>query len=303
MLPKNKDKKKNNISKLLLLASSLLKNKQIKEANFEAQTLLARTLHKDRVFVIAHPEYLVSQSNEKEFLNLIKARLQGWSLAVILGTKNFYTSELLVNQDVLVPRPETEVMVEAILQEIKEEDMVIDIGTGSGAIIISVAKERLGKSNYFYASDKSIKALKVAGYNIKNHHLPIKLLTGDLLQPYLPILKKQQPKKLIIAANLPYLTPEQMKEPSIKKEPVSALLSGANGLWHYQRLLAQLSNFLKTNNYPVTTSLYCEINPEQKNEIKKKALAKFPKAKVDFLTDLKGDIRFCVINISNHSNH
>lgn len=300
---KNKDKKENNISDLLLLASSLLKNKQIKEADFEAQILLARALHKDRVFVIAHPEYIVSCQSEKEFLNLVKARLQGWSLAVILGSKSFYTSELLVNKDVLVPRPETEVMVETIIKEIKDGDIIFDIGTGSGAIIISIAKEKLGKPNYFYASDKSIQALKVASHNIKNNHLPIKLLTGDLLQPYLPILKKQQPKKLIIAANLPYLTPAQMKEPSIKKEPASALLSGADGLWHYQRLFAQLNNFLKTNNYPIDIYLYCEINPEQKNGIKKKALTKFPKAKVSFLVDLKNDIRFCLINISNHSNH
>jgi release factor glutamine methyltransferase len=298
---KNKDKKESNISELLFLATSLFKNKQIKEADFEAQTLLARTLHKDRVFVIAHQQDLIKPQDKNNFLALVKARLQGWSLAVILGSKSFYTSELLVNKDVLVPRPETEIMVEAIIKEIKDEDMVFDIGTGSGAIIISIAKEKIGKPNYFYASDKSKKALKVAYHNIKNNHLPIKLLTGDLMQPYLPILEKQQPKKLIIAANLPYLTPAQMKEPSIKKEPVSALLSGANGLWHYQRLLAQLSNFLRTNNI-INISLYCEINPEQKNEIKKKALAKFPKAKVSFLTDLKGDIRFCLISISNHSN-
>lgn len=299
---KNKDKKENNISKLLSTASSLLKNNKIKEADFEAQTLLARTLNKDQVFVIAHPEHQVSYQNEKKFLVLVKARLDGWSLAVILGSKNFYTSELLVNKDVLVPRPETEVMVEAIIKEIQDEDMIIDIGTGSGAIIISIAKEKLGRPNYFYASDKSIKALKVAKHNIKNNHLPIKLLTGDLFQPYLNIIKKQQPKKLIIAANLPYLTPAQMKEPSIKKEPVSALLSGTDGLWHYQRLLAQLAIFLKTNNFPITISLYCEINPEQKKAIKKKALAKFPKAKVNFLTDLTGNLRFCLINISNHSS-
>ncbi|MFZ2310469.1 MAG: peptide chain release factor N(5)-glutamine methyltransferase [Patescibacteria group bacterium] len=299
---KNKDKKENNISELLLSATSLLKKQQIKEADFEAQTLLARALRKDRVFVIAHPEYLVSKQAENSFLKLIKSRLQGWSLAVILGSKNFYTSELLVNKDVLVPRPETEIMVEAILQEIKDGDTIIDIGTGSGAIIISVAKERLEKPNHFYASDKSVKALKVARYNIKNNNLPIKLLTGDLLQPYLPIFKKQPPVKLIIAANLPYLTPAQMKEPSIKKEPASALLSGADGLWHYQRLFTQLDNFLRSINYSINASLYCEINPEQKNEIKKKALAKFPKAKVNFLTDLKNDIRFCVISISNHSS-
>jgi release factor glutamine methyltransferase len=299
---KNKNKKENKISELLLLASSLLKNKQIKEADFEAQTLLARALDQDRVFVITHPEYLVNDKIKKNFLALIKTRLKGWSLAVILNSKSFYTSDFFVNQDVLIPRPATETMIEAILQEIKNDDLIIDIGTGSGAIIVSLAKDRLYK-NKFYASDKSLKALKVAAINIKKYNLPIKLLNGDLLKPYLNILKKEQPNKLIIAANLPYLTPAQMAEPSIKKEPASALLSGSNGLWHYQRLFSQIASYLKNSSHDLEISLYCEINPEQKNEIKKKTLAKFPKAKVNFLSDLKGDTRFCLINILHHPKH
>lgn len=303
MPSKNKDKKENKISELLLTASSLLKAHQIKEAEFEAQILLARALQKDRVFVMTHPEQLVSLSAQKEFLKNIKLRLHGWSLAVILKSQNFYNSELLVNANVLVPRPETEIMVDNILNEIKDGDTVIDIGTGSGAIIIAIATARKNNQHNFYASDKSVPALKVAAYNIKKNRLPIKLLTGDLFQPYLPVLKKKQPSKLIIAANLPYLMPAQIKEPSIKKEPVSALLSGKTGLWHYQRLLAQLATYLKTNQFPLDISLYCEINPEQKKAIKKMALAKFPKAKVDFQSDLSHQVRFCLINISSQSNH
>lgn len=303
MPSKNKDKQKNNITELLISATSLLKTKQIPEAVFEAQTLLARTLKKDRVFVIAHPEFIVTDILKNKYLTLINDRLKGWSLAVLTKSKSFYTSDFFVNSDVLVPRPETEIMVDAIIQELKDGDFVFDIGTGSGAIIVSVAKATNSKFNHYFASDKSTKALKVAAVNIKNSGLPIKLLNGDLLQPYQNILQANRIDKLIIAANLPYLTVAQLSEPSIKKEPKKALLSGSDGLWHYQRLFAQLALLLKSGVSVSEISIYCEINPEQIKAIKKKALAKFAKAKVTFLPDLRGVKRFCLISISHHSNY
>jgi methylase of polypeptide subunit release factors len=127
-------------------------------------------------------------------------------------------------------------------------------------------------------------------------------LPGDLLKPYINTLNNNKPAKVIIAANLPYLNPEEMKEASIKKEPVQALLSGSDGLWHYKRLFFQLSSYLKTNYSPIEFSLYCEINPEQYNNIYELAKQYLPEALVVPQKDLSGQIRFAFINIAHRPN-
>lgn len=302
MPPKPKDNNLNKIKDILSSTSSLLKNKGIEEALFEAELLLEAALKKDRAYLLSHLDEPISDKYYKIFSNLLKKRLQGWSLAVLFNSKSFYKTELFVNENVLVPRPETEVMVDNILKEIKDGDFIFDIGTGSGAIIISLALERKGCNNYFYASDKSLKALAVAKRNILQHKLDIKILPGDLLKPYFNTLKNKKPTKVIIAANLPYLNPEEMKEASIKKEPVQALLSGSDGLWHYKRLLFQLSSYLKINTVDTEFSIYCEINPEQKGGLSKLAKKYLPNSSIIFQNDLNGRVRFAVINIANHPN-
>lgn len=296
MLLKKNENKKNNIESLLANMSSLLKAKGIKEANLEARLILSLVLKKDSAYILSHLEENLDEKDLVLLDKMTKDRLKGWSLAVLCGFKDFYKTSLIIDKNVLVPRPATEAMVENIIKEAKKDDFIFDIGTGSGAIIISLALE-LKSSNYFYASDKSLKALKIAKLNISNHGVLVKLLHGDLLKPYLGVLKRDKPSKVIIAANLPYLTPGQMKESSIKKEPVSALLSGSDGLWHYRRLFSQLRSYLKTSIYNTSFSIYCEINPEQQKNIKNSALRYFPQAKVDFQKDLSGQIRFCLINI------
>jgi methylase of polypeptide subunit release factors len=113
----------------------------------------------------------------------------------------------------------------------------------------------------------------VARSNAKKNNTKINFLNGDLLSPYLPILKKTKPQNIVIAANLPYLKPSEMSEPSIKKEPKSALLSGSNGLWHYKRLFHQLSYIKEAKVF-----LICEINHQQVKPIEKLARASFPKS-------------------------
>jgi release factor glutamine methyltransferase len=168
----------------------------------------------------------------------------------------------------------------------------MDIGTGSGAIITSLFENLKNSRHLFYASDKSNKALIVAKANAKKYQAEISFLNGDLLKPYLPILKRTKPKNIVIAANLPYLKPEEMKEPSIKKEPKSALLSGSDGLWHYKRLFHQLDCIKDAKIF-----LICEINPEQASQIEKLAKASFSKAKTYFKNDYTGRIRFFIFEL------
>lgn len=293
---KKKENKKDNIKSLLASTSSLLKDKEVKEADLEARLLISTALKKDSAYILSHLEEEIKEKDKKIIDRMIKDRLKGWSLAVLSGFKSFYKNSFIVNKNVLVPRPETETMVENIIKEAKEGDFIFDIGTGSGAIIISLALELKGLG-YFYASDKSRKALRIAQLNSRKYSSDIKFLYGDLLKPYIDILKKKKPSKVIIAANLPYLSPLQMKEASIKKEPVSALLSGSDGLWHYRRLFSQLRSHLKLDITKTAFSVYCEINPEQKKDIKHLALNYFPQAEISFQRDLSGRVRFCYLSI------
>lgn len=292
MLLKKNKKINNNIKNLLSEATLLLKNKNILAADLEVELLMAYVLKKSRVFVISNPEYKLQEKKIQEFKRLVKKRFFGWSVAVLLGHKEFYSLDFKVNTDVLVPRPETEILVDLVLkyQKNKTESLIMDIGTGSGAIITAIYKNSETKHNFFYASDKSLKALQVAKSNAKKHLAKIKFLHGDLLLPYLPIIKKIEPGRLIITANLPYLTPNQMLEASIKKEPRSALLSGSDGLWHYKRLFKQL---LKVKG--LKFFLICEINPEQSQPILKLAEASFKETNIYFETDYSQRNRFLVI--------
>lgn len=291
---KNKKIKETKIAGLLSEACFLFKTKKLEVPELEAELLMAHVLKKDRVFVMAYPEFIVRPKEVIQFNKLVRARLAGWSSAVLLGIKEFYGLEFKVNKDVLVPRPETEILVDTILDYVKSkpEAMVMDIGTGSGAIITALSNNLKNKRHLFYASDKSNKALIVAKSNAKKYETEIEFLNGDLLKPYLPILKRTKPKHIVIAANLPYLKPEEMKESSIKKEPKSALLSGSDGLWHYKRLFYQLQ-YIKD----AKVFLICEINPEQATKIGKLAYTCFPKAKTYFKNDYTNRIRFFILEI------
>jgi release factor glutamine methyltransferase len=289
---KNKKIKEIKVVDLLLKATSLFKIKKIELPEMEAELLLAHVIKKERVFILAHPDYQLKTKEIIQFNKLISARAAGWSIAVLIGTKEFYGLEFKVNKDVLVPRPETEILVDLILDYVKTktETLIMDIGTGSGAIITAVFNTLKDARHLFYASDKSNKALIVAKANAKKYQTKINFLNGDLLKPYLPILKRTKPSNIVIAANLPYLNPEEMNEPSIKKEPKSALLSGSDGLWHYKRLFYQLKYIKDAKIF-----LICEINPEQAPKIEKLAKASFPKAKTSFKNDYSQQIRFFIL--------
>ena len=294
MLPKkNKEIKNKTIAGLLKEAGFLLRSRGVELPEMEAELLLAYVLGKDRVFVIAHPEYPVNSVKTFKFLSTIKKRLSGYSSAVLIGHKEFYGLDFVINKDVLVPRPETELLVDTIIQRAKKTDnnLIIDIGTGSGAIIVSLFKNLNTAFNY-YASDKSLKALEVARNNARRLKANINFIHGDLLSPYINIINNIKPSNIIIAANLPYLKPEEMNELSIKREPKSALLSGADGLWHYRRLFVQLKKAELKNVF-----LACEINPEQASDIKKQALTCFPSAKISWQNDYTSRVRFFILEI------
>lgn len=225
-------------------------------------------LKKPKEFLLSHGDEEVPFFSRMIFMLLARRRIFGTPLAYLTGHKEFYGYDFKVNPSVLIPRPETEMMVDEVIDNIKdnEVDAILDIGTGSGCIIVSLAKElhkkALGKNIVFKAIDVSKKALETARSNAKLQNVDyIDFLKGDLLEP---ILKSNGGfKSLIITANLPYLTPKQaLGSPSIKKEPRMALVAGNDGLKYYRKLFEQIISL----EYDALT-VYCEIDDSQSESI------------------------------------
>lgn len=269
----------------------------------ETEMLLAFLLNKSREFLLTHPETHVSHAILKKFKQMESKRLKNWPIAYLIGEKEFYGLNFKVSPAVLTPRPETEKIVEDIVDIAKASPLkliVIDLGTGSGAIVISVAKElkRLAPAVYrkteFLAVDISGNALKIAKINSQKHKLAdkIKFHQGDLLTPLKLDKRDLSKSELIIAANLPYLTPSQIKKaPSIGREPIIALDGGRDGLKYYRELFKQLSDLKITGNI----RLICEIDDSQAKKIKALALKYFPGVVSEIVNDLSGKKRFLVL--------
>ncbi len=257
-------------------AAQKLLSAKIESAWLDAELILAFVLKKTRSQILSHDEIILSKIQFKKFNLLIKQRLNFVPIAYILGYKEFYGLKFKVTKDTLVPRPESELMVEEALKYIDTKTFVIDIGTGSGCLLSSVLKHCKAKG---LAIDISKKALAVARLNAKSHKLSKRIIfkQNNLLSNI-----KVPKSNLVILANLPYLNGKEMKEKTISKEPKTALYAGADGLLYYKKLEQQLKHY---SNY----TLLCEINPGQKNGFRKL----FPKA--EFKKDLSGKIRLAIV--------
>ncbi|MHB8904041.1 MAG: peptide chain release factor N(5)-glutamine methyltransferase [Patescibacteria group bacterium] len=283
----------------------------------EAEILTAFLLNKTRESLLTDPDIKTDKLFYKKIKALEKKRLKNYPIAYLIGEKEFYGLNFKVNKDVLVPRPETEMMVDKIIEILKNESnnfekdldtsknlfndnynnpVFIDIGTGSGAIIIAIANEIKkfwpnDSDNFkFYGTDISEGDLKIAKKNARLHNLnkTINFFAGNLLEP---VIKKLTKKNLIIAANLPYLTPAQVKgSPSISREPKLALVAGHDGLKYYRELFYQLENIKYKS-----LILFCEIDPSQSNSITSLAKKIFPTAKLEIIKDLASLDRFLKI--------
>jgi release factor glutamine methyltransferase len=280
----------------------------------DLELLIALAINKPREFILAHPEYQLMRNQELGIRNFVKRRMRGEPLAYILGQKEFYGLNFRANKSTLIPRPETELLVEEALNLLRSmlrnklrNTTVVDVGTGSGNIIISIANAlenfKFQISNFkFFGLDISTNALKIARQNAKIHKVnkKIKFLTGNLLDPLFKAnkLTKLKVNQLLIVANLPYLSKSiyGSAPKSVRKfEPRSALLSGKSGLAHYEKLFKQIK--LLVTGYGLRVTGFVEISPEQKIPIRRLASKRLPEAKVDFKKDLAGRWRICRMSL------
>lgn len=210
----------------------------------DKQFILAHVLKITREELIANSNYSVSLWNQFQYARAVQSRKNCIPLAYILGTQPFYGLNFSVNKHTLIPRPETEQLVDIALKIINKKniDTVIDVGTGSGAIAIAIKKH--APQVKVIATDISKQALKKAKKNADANNVKIKYLRGNLLEPvFNNNLVLNNPT--LILANLPYLPQNIYNQVSteVKKEPESALVAGNDGLKFYNELLSQLKNF------------------------------------------------------------
>ncbi|GAC1484560.1 MAG: peptide chain release factor N(5)-glutamine methyltransferase [Ktedonobacteraceae bacterium] len=208
----------------------------------DAQVLLAHVLGLERAQLYAYPQRELTLEQEQDYHALLARRREREPIAYIVGHKEFYGLDLFVDRRVLIPRPETELLVEAALVHIRsrlsagESPLVADIGTGSGAIAIAIAVEE-PRLPAIFACDISAEGLEVARINCERHHVGgrVKLLQGNLLDPL------QEPVDLLLA-NLPYVGTREidsMTPDVLAYEPQQALFSGPDGLDLLLNLCAQ----------------------------------------------------------------
>lgn len=270
----------------------------------EAKLLLSFVIKKPKEYILAHPEHNISLWQKIKFNYLWKKMQSGIPFAYITGHKEFFNLDFLVNKHTLIPRPDTETIVDEAVNEIKNKEnniLLIDVGTGTGCIPISILKifKDLRNLNITtIATDISKQALKIAKKNAKKHKVAIKFLHGDLLSPILQTYKLTGLQALVITANLPYLKEEWWKnEPSIQKEPKSALVSdNKNGLELYEKLLQQIIEIKKI--LDVGYWIFFEIDPRQSSEIFKLIQKYLPEASIEIIKDLSGFDRVVKIKIS-----
>lgn len=264
----------------------------IPDARLEAEVMIMNVMRVPRQDLFAQQESEVGPQQEQALAQIIQRRLKREPLAYILGYKEFYGINLLVNPNVLIPRPETESLVEhalfmALIGMETRELVIADVGTGTGAIAINLAIHL--PAARIYAIDRSDPVLDVASYNIRAHNVAdrIRLLKGDLLEPL------EEPVDLIIA-NLPYIPTERIPslQPEIQWEPREALDGGPDGLDLVRRLLRQAAGD-KLKGHGI---IIMELDPEQVPPVRELARELFPGAEVTVEKDLAQQDRMLVIN-------
>lgn len=223
----------------------------------------------------------------RRFESFKKKRATGIPIQYIVREAWFFGLNFTVNKKVLIPRPESELMVERALEIAAEHSAcsIMDLGTGSGAIAIALAKNCTAPVR---ALDISLPALTVARANAKKHKACVSFSRADILKKF-PLPKTLH---VILTANLPYLSDARMKTLSeeVLREPKLALYGGPDGLDLYRTLLRNLSN-----NKAQTIHALLEIDPEQKTKLATFVRREFPKSKLKFYPDLRGDIRLAEI--------
>ena len=278
------------LGEAILKTANLLRDHGIADARLEAELLLTHVLDSPRHLLYAYPERELVLDERRAMARLVERRLTREPLAYLLGHKEFYGIDLCVGPGVLIPRPETELLVHQATSMAPEhsqggELVIVEAGTGCGAVAISLAIQLPGAR--IYATDLSNEALEVARRNVDIHGVAerVTLLEGDLLEPVEEMAD-------IIVANLPYIPTDRIPklQPEIQWEPRMALDGGPDGLALLKRLLHQAQHKLKGSGV-----ILMEMDPEQVQRLTKVVQDLFPGACTSVEQDLAHHDRVLIV--------
>lgn len=276
------------IRDLLILGMEKLIEYNIDEYTLKAKILLCDILKVKKEYLIINDLEEVDSFRKQEFFRKIDLLCIEEPIQYIIGKQEFMGLEFNVNKSVLIPQPDTEILVEKVIEIIKRENKeisVLDLCTGSGAIGISIKK--LTDNTTVTASDISLRALRVARENAEKLEVDVNFIESDLFENI-------NSKFDIIVSNPPYIKSEIIEKlpEEVKKEPIIALDGGVDGLEFYKNIINNCENYLNEKGF-----LCLEIGYDQKEDLEKliEATGKFEN--VEILRDFGGNYRVIICNL------
>ena len=249
-----------NINLAISHGSKILKNKSIPSSQLDSEILMSKSINKDRKYILLNPNNILNKNELKIFLNFIEQRSLGKPVSYLTNKKFFWNSEFFISDDILIPRPDTEIIIENVLRLTKNKNKIniLDIGVGSGCILLSILKEKV----FFNGTgiDISKKCLDICEINALN------LKVRSRLKLYKSNVDKFNLGKYdLIVSNPPYIDKLKLKyleRDVVKFEPKLALDGGLDGLSEIRKVIKKSSDLIKKNG-----KFILEIGYDQKNKV------------------------------------
>ena len=250
-----------NIKSILNEGISILKKSKIPNPQLESEILLSNSIKKDKKYIILNPKESLSSEQAETFKSLIERRKKKEPVAYLISRKDFWKDEFFVNKDVLIPRPDTELIIEQVLKIYSKGSQlqVLDIGTGSGCILLSILKER--SSFYGTGIDISKKSINVSKLNAKQLNLTSRVKFFNSNVENFKIGKYD-----LIVSNPPYIkffNLKYLEKDVINFEPKLALSGGFDGFSKIRKVIKNASSLIKRNG-----KFILEIGFDQKNKVR-----------------------------------
>ena len=258
------------IIKLLKWTTSYFESHDIDGPRIEAEILLAHALQLQRIDLYLQYDRPLSSNELSRFKDLIKRRINREPVAYILGSKEFWSMDFMVTKDVLIPRPDTEFLVEAAINLLPQDSAscailtpkrILELGTGSGAVVLALASMR--PCHLFFASDRIMAAVKLAKQNAKQHGFEsrVSFICADWFGPF----KDKMPVFDMIVSNPPYVPSRvigKLQPEIVKYEPISAIDGGEDGLSCLRYIINNAHFYLQRKGH-----LLLEIGHDQRNDV------------------------------------
>ena len=250
-----------NIENILNEGIIILQKNKIPNPQLDSEILLSSLIKRDKKHIILNPKELLSLEQLGKFKNLIERRKKGEPIAYLINKKDFWKDEFFVNKDVLIPRPDTELIIEQVLKIYSKDEQlqVLDIGTGSGCILLSILKER--PNFYGTGIDISKKSINVSKFNAKQLNLINRVKFFNSSVDNFKIGKYD-----LVVSNPPYielLSLKYLEKDVVNFEPKLALSGGLDGFSKIRKVINKTRNLIKKNG-----KFILEIGFNQKNKVK-----------------------------------